>query len=66
MAFSFNRLRRSGIASWILFLNSVVALSFGVVLIFEPLRSGFALASIVEMFVLLHGLLSFFSSLSGS
>lgn len=58
MAYSFNSLRRVGVTSWGLFLNSIVALSFGLVLIFEPLRSGFALATIIGAFALTYGILS--------
>ncbi|RKD86157.1 HdeD family acid-resistance protein [Mangrovibacterium diazotrophicum] len=64
MAFSFNQLRKAGVTSWFLFFNSLVAMTFGLVLIFEPLRGGFALASIIGAFVLLHGLLSLFSAFS--
>lgn len=62
MAFSFNELRKAGVTSWFLFFNSLVAMTFGLVLIFEPLRGGFALASIIGAFLLLHGLLSLFSA----
>ena len=58
MAFSFSSLRRLGITSWGLFLNSIVALSFGLILVFEPLRGGLALATIIGAFALVYGLLN--------
>ena len=61
MAFSFNGLRRIGIASWGLFINSIVALTFGLLLIFKPLRGSIALATIIGVFAFIHGVVGFFS-----
>ena len=58
MAFSFNSLRRIGVTSWGLFFNSIVTLTFGLALIFKPLRGGFALASVIGVFALLVGLIN--------
>ncbi|MGQ7869620.1 HdeD family acid-resistance protein [Sunxiuqinia sp. sy24] len=64
MAFSFTSLRKAGINNWGLFLSSVIALSFGLVLIFEPLRSGLALATVIGVFALVYGFVSLLSVLS--
>ncbi|WP_299582816.1 HdeD family acid-resistance protein [uncultured Sunxiuqinia sp.] len=64
MAFSFTSLRRAGITNWGLFLSSVIALSFGLVLIFEPLRSGLTLATVIGAFALVYGVVSLLSNLS--
>jgi len=64
MAFSFNSLRRVGITSWGLFLNSIVALTFGLVLIFEPLRGGMALATIIGAFALVFGIINMLTVIS--
>lgn len=61
MAFSFNTLRRVGVTNWGLFLSSIIALSFGFVLIFEPLRGGFALATIIGAFALTYGVVNIFT-----
>lgn len=58
MAFSFNSLRKLGITSWGLFLNSIVALSFGLILIFIPLQGGVALATIIGAFALIYGFIN--------
>lgn len=58
MAFSFSTLRKAGLTSWGLFLNSIIALSFGLVLIFEPLRGGMALATLIGAFALVYGFVS--------
>ncbi|KOH45506.1 hypothetical protein NC99_16720 [Sunxiuqinia dokdonensis] len=58
MAFSFQTLRKAGLVNWGLFLNSVIALSFGLVLIFEPLRGGVALATLIGAFALVYGLVN--------
>lgn len=58
MAFSFSTLRRLGITNWGLFLSSVVALSFGLILILEPLRGGVALATIIGLFSLVYGIIN--------
>lgn len=61
MAFSFNTLRKAGLTSWGLFLNSIIALSFGFVLIFEPLRGGMALATLIGAFALAYGIVNLLS-----
>jgi len=66
MAFSFNNLRRLGVTSWGLFLNSIVALSFGLVLIIEPLRGGLALATIIGAFALVYGVINFLTNATGN
>lgn len=58
MAFSFSTLRKAGLTSWGLFLNSIIALSFGLVLVFEPLRGGMALATLIGAFALVYGFVS--------
>ncbi len=61
MAFSFSTLRKAGLTSWGLFLNSIIALSFGLVLIFEPLRGGLALATLIGAFALVYGIVNLLS-----
>ncbi len=65
LSFSFNSLRRVGVTNWGLFLNSIVALSFGLALLFEPLRGGLALATVIGIFAILYGLFSLFSIFGG-
>jgi uncharacterized membrane protein HdeD (DUF308 family) len=64
LAFSFNSLRRLGITSWGLFFNSIVALSFGLALLFEPLRGGLALATIIGVFALVYGIVNLFTAIT--
>jgi uncharacterized membrane protein HdeD (DUF308 family) len=66
LAFSFNSLRRLGITSWGLFINSIVALTFGMVLLFEPLRGGLALATIIGAFALVFGIVNLLAVMSKS
>ncbi len=62
MVFSFSTLRKAGFTSWGLFLNSIIALSFGLVLIFEPLRGGMALATLIGVFALVYGFVDLLTS----
>ena len=57
LAFSFNSLRQMGISNWGLFFNSIITISFGLALLFEPLRGGLALATIIGAFALAYGLI---------
>jgi uncharacterized membrane protein HdeD (DUF308 family) len=61
MAFSFSTLRKAGLTSWGLFVNSIIALSFGLVLVFEPLRGGMALATLIGAFALVYGIVNLLS-----
>ncbi|TDO04733.1 HdeD family acid-resistance protein [Sunxiuqinia elliptica] len=65
MAFSFNTLRRVGVTNWGLFMSSIIALSFGLVLLFEPLQGGVALATIIGAFSLVYGIANIISVASG-
>jgi len=62
MAFSFHTFRKAGLVNWGLFLNSIIALTFGLVLIFEPLRGGVALATLIGAFALIYGISNLLTS----